>query len=49
MPTFSFLACLEVARLVRLARLATLAKGGTKKFRMGGTGLDWGVGGWVTP
>ena len=44
MPTFSFLACLEVARLVRLARLATLAKGGTKKFRMGGQAL---IGGWV--
>ena len=26
MPNFSFLACLEVARLVRLARLAKLAR-----------------------
>ena len=26
MPNFSFLACLEVARLVRLARLARLAR-----------------------
>ena len=43
-PNFSFLACLEVARLVRLARLATVAKGGTNKFRMGGQAL---IGGWV--
>ena len=46
MPNFSFLVRLEVARLVRLARLATLAKGGTRNFRMGGQAL---IGGWVTP
>ena len=33
MPNFSFLACLEVARLVRLARLARLARLVSFKFK----------------
>ena len=36
-PNFSFLACLEVDRLVRLARLAILAR----LARLGSLGYAW--------